>query len=41
MKDRAGRRVTDRPDLGLAAGRINITLRESGLGPRPANPPRS
>lgn len=32
---------TDRPDLGLAAGRINITLRESGLAPRPASQPRS
>jgi DNA oxidative demethylase len=29
---------TDRPDLGLQAGRINITLRESGLDPRLADP---
>jgi alkylated DNA repair protein (DNA oxidative demethylase) len=26
---------TDRPDTGLESGRINITLRESGLDPRP------
>jgi DNA oxidative demethylase len=28
---------TDRPDIGLAAGRLNITLRESGLA-EPAGP---